>query len=158
MDLPAFSISLPPLSRTSPGTLRHEWNRIATLRAMNPTITIHIVAFAQSLLGVSGFGGAGGVASDIGKVYLPSGAISKRNRLILPFVLRNGSPRSIGLKVEPMQVSESIQCPFCGQAFEVLVDTSVASQRFTTDCEICCRPIEITVECEPGEVLTLSVG
>ena len=54
-----------------------------------------------------------------------------------------------------MQVSESIQCPFCGQAFELVIDTSVASQRFTTDCEICCRPFEVRAECEPGEVLSV---
>ena len=37
-----------------------------------------------------------------------------------------------------MQISESITCPFCGQSFELAIDTSVPSQRFTTDCEICC--------------------
>jgi hypothetical protein len=52
---------------------------------------------------------------------------------------------------------ESIQCPFCGQIFELIIDTSVASQRLTTDCEVCCRPLEVLVECEPGEVLTLDV-
>ena len=57
----------------------------------------------------------------------------------------------------PMQVSETIQCPFCGQSFETVIDTSVASQRFTTDCEVCCRPFEVVVECEPGEVLSLDV-
>jgi len=56
-----------------------------------------------------------------------------------------------------MEVSASMQCPFCGQRFELLIDTSVASQRFTTDCEVCCRPIEILAECEPGEVLSLEV-
>jgi len=56
-----------------------------------------------------------------------------------------------------MQVSESIQCPFCGQTFELVIDTSVASQRFTTDCEVCCRPFEVTVESEPGEILSLDV-
>jgi len=56
-----------------------------------------------------------------------------------------------------MEVSESIQCPFCGQSFEVTIDTSVASQRFTTDCEVCCRPFEVVVECEPGEVLSVEV-
>jgi len=55
----------------------------------------------------------------------------------------------------PMQVSESITCPFCGQRFELVIDTSVASQRFTTDCEICCRPFEVLAECEPGEILSL---
>ncbi len=56
-----------------------------------------------------------------------------------------------------MQVSENIQCPFCGQNFELVIDTSVATQRFTTDCEICCRPFEVVAECEPGEILSLDV-
>jgi len=54
-----------------------------------------------------------------------------------------------------VQISESIQCPFCGQSFELVVDTSVASQPFTTDCEICCRPFEVVAECEPGEILSI---
>lgn len=57
-----------------------------------------------------------------------------------------------------MPVDESIQCPFCGQAFDVTIDTSIAHQRFITDCEICCRPMEITAECEPGEILSLDVA
>jgi hypothetical protein len=56
-----------------------------------------------------------------------------------------------------MQVSETIQCPFCGQSFELAIDTSVPSQTFTTDCEVCCRPFEVVVECEPGEILSLDV-
>ena len=56
-----------------------------------------------------------------------------------------------------MQVSESIQCPFCCQRFDLVIDTSVAEQRFTTDCEICCRPFEVIAECEPGEILSLEV-
>jgi hypothetical protein len=57
-----------------------------------------------------------------------------------------------------MEVSATIQCPFCGQSFEITLDTSIASQRFTTDCEICCRPFEVTAECEPGEILSLDVA
>jgi len=56
-----------------------------------------------------------------------------------------------------MQESEFIQCPFCGQKFEVLIDTSQPSQCFTTDCEVCCRPMEVAVECAPGEILSLDV-
>ena len=56
-----------------------------------------------------------------------------------------------------MQVSETIQCPYCGQSFEIVIDTSIPSQSFTTDCEICCRPFEVAVECEPGEILSLDV-
>lgn len=57
-----------------------------------------------------------------------------------------------------MQESATIQCPFCGQEFEVAIDTSQPSQRFTTDCEVCCRPMEVTAECEPGEILSLDVS
>ena len=56
-----------------------------------------------------------------------------------------------------METSELIQCPVCGQTFDLVIDTSVASQRFTTDCEVCCRPFEVWAECEPGEVLSLEV-
>lgn len=56
-----------------------------------------------------------------------------------------------------MEVSESIQCPFCGQRFEIVVDTSMGTNRFTTDCEVCCRPMEVVAECVPGEILSLDV-
>jgi len=56
-----------------------------------------------------------------------------------------------------VEVTESIQCPFCGQSFEIVLDTSIATQRFTTDCEVCCRPFEVVAECEPGEILNLEV-
>jgi hypothetical protein len=54
-----------------------------------------------------------------------------------------------------MELTESIPCPFCGQPCEVPLDTSIASQRFTTDCEVCCRPFEVFAECEDGEILNL---
>ncbi len=57
-----------------------------------------------------------------------------------------------------MEVCESISCPFCGQASEVAIDTSVASQQFTTDCDVCCRPFEVTVTCEPGKILSLDAS
>ena len=56
-----------------------------------------------------------------------------------------------------MEVSEIITCPYCGQTFALVVDTSAGFQRFTTDCEVCCRPFEVTAECEPGEILSLDV-
>ncbi len=59
---------------------------------------------------------------------------------------------------QTMQISENIQCPFCGQSFELIIDTSIETQQFTTDCEVCCRPFEVFAECEPGEVLSLSVS
>jgi hypothetical protein len=56
-----------------------------------------------------------------------------------------------------MEVSEPVRCPFCGQRFDLVIDTSLSSQRFTTDCEVCCRPFQVFVESEPGEVLSLEI-
>jgi transposase-like protein len=56
-----------------------------------------------------------------------------------------------------MEVSETVQCPYCGQGFDLVVDTSIADQRFITDCEVCCRPFEVFAETEPGEILSLQV-
>jgi hypothetical protein len=56
-----------------------------------------------------------------------------------------------------MEKSEPIQCPFCGQTFDLTIDTSLPDQQFTTDCEVCCRPFEVVAECSPGEVLRLDI-
>lgn len=56
-----------------------------------------------------------------------------------------------------MEESATIECPFCGHSNEVPVDTSERYQRFTTDCEVCCRPFEVSAECEAGEILSLDV-
>lgn len=56
-----------------------------------------------------------------------------------------------------VQDTVSVQCPFCGQDCEVAIDASVGSQRFTSDCEVCCRPFEVFVECEDGEVVAVEV-
>jgi len=56
-----------------------------------------------------------------------------------------------------MEEFADLQCPFCGQTFETAVDTSIPSQRFTTDCEVCCRPFEVMAECEPGEIVSVEV-
>jgi hypothetical protein len=39
-----------------------------------------------------------------------------------------------------------------------MIDTNLESQRFTTDCQVCCRPFEVIVKCAPGEILALEVS
>jgi hypothetical protein len=36
-----------------------------------------------------------------------------------------------------------IRCPFCGEAFEALVDASAGDAHYVEDCPVCCRPIEM---------------
>jgi len=57
-----------------------------------------------------------------------------------------------------MEEFAPVQCPYCGQSFDVGVDVSIPSQCFTTDCEVCCRPFELRVECEGGEIASVNVA
>jgi hypothetical protein len=57
-----------------------------------------------------------------------------------------------------MEEFANVQCPFCGQSFDVAVDTGIARQCFTTDCEVCCRPFEVRVECDAGEIVSVDVA
>jgi hypothetical protein len=56
-----------------------------------------------------------------------------------------------------MEQSENILCPYCGQTFTLSVDTSQPVQQLTVDCEICCRPMEVSIRCEDGEIQDLEV-
>jgi hypothetical protein len=49
----------------------------------------------------------------------------------------------------------SIQCPYCWELIELVVDCSVPEQEYVEDCSVCCRPIVVHVVCEDGEVLSL---
>jgi len=43
------------------------------------------------------------------------------------------------------QFTHDISCPYCGEVIEVLVDPSVPVQDYIEDCEVCCRPITLSV-------------
>jgi len=34
-----------------------------------------------------------------------------------------------------------INCPYCAERIDVLVDTSVEIQEYVEDCSVCCQPI-----------------
>jgi hypothetical protein len=40
-------------------------------------------------------------------------------------------------------------CPHCGEAFEVLIEPACSMQQFVEDCQVCCRPIDVTVQQTP---------
>jgi hypothetical protein len=39
-----------------------------------------------------------------------------------------------------------IQCPYCGEPFETLIEPFAGTTRYIEDCHVCCRPIEIGLE------------
>jgi Cysteine-rich CPXCG len=38
-----------------------------------------------------------------------------------------------------------LDCPYCGERIEVIVDCSVDYQEYVEDCAVCCRPITLAV-------------
>ena len=52
-----------------------------------------------------------------------------------------------------------IDCPYCGEAIELLIDDSVGDQQYIEDCHVCCRPITITVAIDgAGELHVTAMG
>jgi len=50
-----------------------------------------------------------------------------------------------------------VECPYCGERFETPVDTSSGSARYVEDCQICCKPIDFSLEVDhEGELQGLS--
>jgi hypothetical protein len=43
----------------------------------------------------------------------------------------------------PELLSEQVSCPYCGECFEAIIDTS--NSDYIEDCYICCRPIIFTL-------------
>lgn len=58
-----------------------------------------------------------------------------------------------------MLPSVEIQCPYCGERFEILVDDSAGEQQYIEDCQVCCSPINIDVSFdEDGAPLLVASG
>ena len=53
--------------------------------------------------------------------------------------------------------TQFIDCPYCGENFELIVDASESEQRYIEDCYVCCAPIQFTVTVSVmGEVMVLA--
>ena len=46
----------------------------------------------------------------------------------------------------------SIQCPYCGEWINIIIDESIEQQNYIEDCQVCCRPIELSVTIAGEEV------
>jgi hypothetical protein len=57
-----------------------------------------------------------------------------------------------------MLPSVGIQCPYCGESIEILVDESAGDQRYVEDCQVCCRPISIAVSVDEDGVLRVDAS
>jgi hypothetical protein len=52
--------------------------------------------------------------------------------------------------------SASVTCPYCGEEVELSLDPSGgASQRYVEDCEVCCRPWQLTISWDSDGAMTV---
>ncbi|MDF1692192.1 MAG: CPXCG motif-containing cysteine-rich protein [Zhongshania sp.] len=58
-----------------------------------------------------------------------------------------------------MNALESVvaRCPYCGERVELLVDSSEGEQQYTEDCEVCCRPMVVSVAIDEDELPRVQV-
>jgi transcription elongation factor Elf1 len=48
-------------------------------------------------------------------------------------------------------------CPYCWETISVLLDVSVSKQEYIEDCEVCCNPIQFSVQCQNSEIMGFQV-
>jgi hypothetical protein len=51
--------------------------------------------------------------------------------------------RALGARPEEFV---AFQCPWCGERLETRVDVTAGAHTCVEDCQVCCRPMELTVE------------
>jgi hypothetical protein len=51
-----------------------------------------------------------------------------------------------------------IQCPQCGESFPITIDTSQGDHSLIEDCTVCCRPMELEIQCEPGQIVQVQIA
>jgi hypothetical protein len=54
--------------------------------------------------------------------------------------------------------SFDVQCPYCGEYFQTTVDTSQGDHSTIEDCAVCCRPAQLEIRCEPGEIIAVDIA
>jgi transcription elongation factor Elf1 len=55
------------------------------------------------------------------------------------------------------EIEKFFRCPFCHQKISMILDVSVEdTQSYIEDCEVCCRPIQITYGVENGKIVGFS--
>jgi len=55
-------------------------------------------------------------------------------------------------------IEHFFECPYCWKEISMLLDASVASQTYIEDCEVCCNPIEISVQFENSELIQITTN
>ena len=52
---------------------------------------------------------------------------------------------------------QSVSCPYCGEAIDILIDEEEAGQQYIEDCQVCCKPITFVISVGFDGQLTAAV-
>ena len=51
-----------------------------------------------------------------------------------------------------------VQCPYCGERIDVMIDDCGESQQYIEDCQVCCRPINFHIMLDEYQQLSVRVS
>jgi hypothetical protein len=57
-----------------------------------------------------------------------------------------------------LETTADVTCPHCWETITLFVDLSVPEQSYVEDCSVCCRPLNVQVRCDDGELTSIDVG
>lgn len=49
------------------------------------------------------------------------------------------------IAMNPLETYD-LDCPWCGEPLEILIDLSAGDQRYVEDCHVCCAPMVVQVD------------
>lgn len=53
--------------------------------------------------------------------------------------------------------AQAINCPYCGEPLEVLIDHQDAGHEYIEDCQVCCKPIVFQISVDSVGNVSVSV-
>ena len=56
------------------------------------------------------------------------------------------------------EVGVEVACPYCGEAIELLVDTSQKEQDYVEDCQVCCKPMKVHASVDENGAATVTAS
>ncbi len=60
--------------------------------------------------------------------------------------------------MNPAELHEAFgHCPYCNEKISILIDPSLSHQQYIEDCEVCCRPITVSITWNSEESVEMSL-
>jgi len=63
---------------------------------------------------------------------------------------------TISISTHMTEMEYAFTCPSCGEAISMVLDPSVIQHAYVEDCEVCCKPIEISYAIQDDSVVNFS--